>query len=293
MQALPKLIGIIKKEHIDLVIERGKFYGVGIFTAKITNRPCLLDFIDVLYSNWALRNADGILSYFTKIQVPAFISREKIFIVKMTVDIHKFHPIPADPELRRKYGIKKDDLVLIYIGGMYPWHGLETLIDTMDLIKRENLDVKALIVGMGEMYPIIKHEIKKRHLSDVTILTGRLPFDEIPKLLSISDIAVSLNTGDAVGFKITEYMASKIPMIATNLDLMPYIAPHKKVAYLIPPSNPNALISAIKELIQYPELRKQIGENARRKAELEYSWEQHIHNINRAFLMAIHQKKSN
>jgi glycosyltransferase involved in cell wall biosynthesis len=283
LQSLPLLLKIIKNERIDLIIERGPSYGVGIIAAKLTNRPCMVDFIDILYWNWALKKADGILSYFIDIQVPKSIPREKITIVKMTVDPEKFKSQPTDPIILEKYRISADEIIYIYIGGMYSWHGLDDILDAAIMLQKTKLKFKVLLVGMGEMFPIIKKRIESEGLDENIIMTGRLPFDQVPKLLNVSDITLSLNTGDAVGFKIVEYMASGRAMIATDVDIMSRVAAHLKESYLVPPNDPKALYEAMKVLGNDRELRLKIAKNARRKVELEYSWDQHIKTILNAF----------
>ena len=292
LPAVYRLFEIIKKEQIDLIIERGPSYGVGALVSKLLNRPYIVDFIDVMYSNFALRSAGSVLTYFTKIQIPRFVDSDKIQLVYTCADIEKFKPREKHKDLLKKYGLQ-NNFVAIYVGGMYPWHGLETIVNCAELIIQEGYtDIKFLLVGDGVVREQIMDLVSQKGLEKNVIFTGRVDFNEVPSFLNSANVALSLNSGDSIGFKLIEYMASGIPIIATNADNLQFAGRDNKEMLYVNLDDPEHLKEKILRLRDDPSFANEIGNNARSKAEKYFQWDIHYKNILHAFNSVIKRKNS-
>ncbi len=291
LPAIFRLIQIIKKEKIDVIIERGPSYGVGALVSKLFNRIYVFDFIDVMYSNLALQCANSVLSYFTDIQVPLFVNREKIQRVYTCADTEKFKPREKNFELLGKYTIGEKDFVAIYVGGMYPWHGLDTIVNAAYLIVQEGYkDIKFLLVGDGVVKKQIMELVAQKHLADNVKFTGRVDFNDVPTYLNSADVALSLNTGDAIGFKLIEYMASGTPIIAANADILHLTGQNNKEMLYVNLNDAEHLKEKILQLRNNPIFAAEIGKNARLRTEMYYQWDSHYKNILNAIKSAIKRK---
>ncbi len=290
--AIYRLFHIIKEEHIDLIIERGPSYGVGAIISKIFNRPYIVDFIDVMYSNLALRCADSVLTYFTKIQIPQFVSKNRVQLVYTCADTEKFKPREKNYHLLKKYGIK-EEFIVIYVGGMYPWHGLEIIVEAADMIIKDGYqDIKFLLVGDGVVRRQIEELVAQKKLQNYVIFAGKVNFDEVPSYLNSSDVALSLNTGDSIGFKLIEYMASGIPIIATDADNLRYAGRENIEMLYVNLNDSLDLKEKILRLRNDPEFAQKISKNARKKTEQFFEWNTHYKNIVNALKIGIKQKKT-
>ena len=65
-------------------------------------------------------------------------------------------------------------------------------------------------------------------------------------------------------------MATALPLIGSNIGGIPHLITHEKTGLLIDPSNPEKLREAINQLVENPELRKNMGANARKKVEKQF-----------------------
>lgn len=279
--SIPIMFNIIKKEKIDAIYERGPSYGLGVLMAKLTGRVAVLDFIDIMYSNWALKKADRILSYFTKFQIPAFIPRDKIDIVYMTADEKRFLPNIDTKDLRIKMGLEDNYVVGIYVGGFYKWHGLDYLVKAINIIKQnpkllpQNKFLKIMLVGSGDEFNNIKDSIHKLNLESFFILTGKVGFDEVPKYTCLADFCCSLNSADAIGFKLVEYMACGKPTLIGPLDIVPKFFHNNDTVLYVDPTNPDDIAQKIIYIMNNLDKVKIIGQNARKLVESKYTWTQH------------------
>ena len=290
MQGLKLVFQIIQNEKIDVIIERNSSYGIGFIAAKLTHRLYFVDFITIQYWKPTLKYSDGIFAYYVKSQIPRYISHDKVFKVYTAVNLEKYNS-QRNEKFRFSYKIKENEVVVVYVGGMYAWHGLEEIINAVEILKEDQIPIKAMIVGYGETFTYIKNLVHQKNLENEIILTGKIPFDDIPNLLCNCDIALSVNNVGGLGFKNIEYMAAGIPQISVNKDILRFFVRHLKEGVLIDTNDPIEISNAIKMLIYDPKLRIEIGKNARIRVEKDYSWEIHIQRILNAILVSIKSRK--
>ena len=121
--------------------------------------------------------------------------------------------------MRGLYGLNPDHLVCGIVGNLAwnPRHeycyGLE-LVESLCHVTRE--DVSVLIVGDGDGRAILEKRIPE-HLRHRVVMTGRLPQDEIPRVLHAMDIGLIPQTLDGLGSyrlttKLPEYLAAGLPV---------------------------------------------------------------------------------
>lgn len=144
----------------------------------------------------------------------------KISVIPAGVDFEKFNPQVDGSSIREKYGIKKDDVLLFFMGWIYDFSGMKEVAESLSTTTNEN--IKLMIVGEGDLYNSLLKMKSEKNLNGKLILTGKIPFEEVPKHIAAADICllpayrneIMMNI---VPIKIYEYMAMGKPVIATNL----------------------------------------------------------------------------
>lgn len=143
----------------------------------------------------------------------------KVSIVPSGIDFDKFNPQIDGSYIRDRYGIKKDEILLFFMGWIYSFSGMKEVSESLSTY---NEKIKLMIVGDGDLYKALLRMKFEKDLDSRLILTGKIPFDEIPKHIAAADICllpaykneIMMNI---VPIKIYEYMAMGKPIIATNL----------------------------------------------------------------------------
>lgn len=79
--------------------------------------------------------------------------------------------------------------------------------------------------------------------------------------------------------KIFEYMSSGKPIIASNLPVIKEVLIHEKNALLCDPEDVNQWVKNIEKLLEYPNLRKELGEKARQDFYSLYTWEKRAQKV--------------
>jgi glycosyltransferase involved in cell wall biosynthesis len=144
----------------------------------------------------------------------------KISVIPAGVDFEKFNPQTDGSSIREKYGIKKNDILLFFMGWIYDFSGMKEVAESLS--RNDNENIKLMIVGEGDLYKLLNKMKSENNLNEKLILTGKIPFEEIPKHIASADICllpaykneIMMNI---VPIKIYEYMAMGKPVIATNL----------------------------------------------------------------------------
>ena len=115
-------------------------------------------------------------------------------------------------EMRRKYGIERDDVVLVFHGTLDYRPTVEANDLLINLIfpeldkKYENM--KLLLIGPGH----------PKEIGEKIIQLPAIPFEEFPEHLSMGDIGVvPLTAGSGTRLKIIEYLALGIPTVSTEI----------------------------------------------------------------------------
>jgi glycosyltransferase involved in cell wall biosynthesis len=171
-----------------------------------------------------MRNADRVISVTEGLReytISMGADREKTEVIRTGIDFNHFKADTDGTEIRDKYGIKDDEVVLFFMGWLYTFSGLKELALEITKIP-ESSNIKLLILGEGELGDTLKN-IKDQHdHADRIILVDWQPYDDVPKYLAAVDICL-LPAYDnkimkyIVPIKIYEYMAMGKPTIATEL----------------------------------------------------------------------------
>ncbi|HIE17081.1 MAG TPA: glycosyltransferase [Dehalococcoidia bacterium] len=146
---------------------------------------------------------------------------QRTFILRAGIDTERFSPKVNGSAVRREYGLKDDDIILLFMGWLYHFSGLKEVVKQM--ARTNDTRLKLLVVGEGDAYEELTQMKHRYNLQGRVILTGKKPYHEIPAFIAASDICLlpAYTTEkimrDIVPIKMYEYMAMAKPVIATRL----------------------------------------------------------------------------
>jgi len=198
-------------------------------------------------------------------------SAERIHVIANGVDPLRFMPAPAPQP-----GEAQDAVTIGFVGTLKPWHGVETLVEAFALLQLQRPDVWLLIVGDGPQRQKLQKMVQSRSISGVAF-AGAVDPATVPDWLSRMDIAVAPYPQLADFYfsplKIYEYMAAQLPVVATRVGHLSEVINHGVTGLLVPPDDPLALCASLRQLVDEPQLRRRLGEAARRFVAEHHSWD--------------------
>ncbi len=269
---------IIKKNHYDKIIIQNDAQLV-IPVSNVTNAQIILHLHND-YLNKNIKKCEEILRKCHRVFVVSeYIKNcvltiknsesQKIKVIKNCTNIESFNPsahlMGERNQLRSKYGIKKDDIVLLFSGRLTKTKGVKELIEAFSKIKEKN--IKLLIAG-SSWYGVNKKvryvrelEMLTKSLSDKIVFTGFVPYKELPKVHAIADIALVPSIWEEpAGLVVIEAMSSGLPLIITNSGGMPeYVT--DECAIIVERDNNliESLQKSIEELMHSKSKRENMG----------------------------------
>jgi glycosyltransferase involved in cell wall biosynthesis len=144
-------------------------------------------------------------------------------VIGAGIDLSKYNSTIDGSTIRNQYGIKKDDIVLLFMGWLYHFSGLKEVALELAQSRNQYKNLKILIVGDGDAFPDLQRIRDEKHLGDNLILTGKQPYEKIPEYIAASDVCIlpadpkEKIMQDIVPIKMYEYMAIGKPVICTKL----------------------------------------------------------------------------
>ncbi len=222
-----------------------------------------------------LRQSDRVIAVSDKMKdflIEMGANRERVDVVKPGISLKKFDPSVSGSRIRQQYGIKKDDVVLLFMGWLYNFSGMKEV--ALELAKTKKNNIKLLIVGEGDAYETLRRIRDDHGLRNSLILTGRRPYEEIPEHIAAADICLlpadpkEKVMHDGLPAKIYEYLAMAKPMISTRLQgVMREFGDGNGVVYI---DHPEDTLNKALEMVETGQV-KVLGASARKFVE-NYDW---------------------
>lgn len=214
------------------------------------------------------------VSDYIKRRVSTIEPSTKIQTVYNGIDLNKFHQKQESSISRKAIGFSENDFVIIYSGRINKEKGISELIDALLLLKN-NQQIKLIILG-STFFDDAKNEdafihslkSKAKEIEHKIVFTGFIQYSQVPNYLHLADIAVLPSMWEEpFGMTIVEAMAAGLPLITTQSGGIPEIC--EGVATIVNRDNiVENLVTAIINLYEHPENRKQIVLRALERAKL-------------------------
>jgi UDP-glucose:(heptosyl)LPS alpha-1,3-glucosyltransferase len=228
---------------------------------------CFLE--DLVYRRKSLRLA--VVSPHTARQLAQYFGRHDAVVVPNGVDTSLFSPASRQAlrnSARQKLGYSPGDVVLLLVGNDWRNKGLSVLLETLSRLR--HLPLYLCVVGNDAPADFLP-QVQSLQLSD------RVQFfpesSEILSFYSAADIYVAPSLEDSFNLPVLEAMACGLPVVVSrHAGISEYIVDGVDGILLDAPEDSRALAGSLTLLLQQPELRLSLGENASRKA-MQFSWD--------------------
>jgi len=190
----------------------------------------------------------------------------KVRVVYNGIDLKKVSSLEGT-DIIEKYGIRKEDFVILYLGRLHPKKCPEDVVKAFPKVIQKVPNAKLVIAGKGSEKEKLEKIVTELKFQGKVIFTGFVSENEKWSLLERCDIFVLPSVVEAFGIALIEAMACGKPVIATNVGPFPEIIKDGETGILIPVHSPIHLADAIINLAQDDEKRVKMGKKAKEDAE--------------------------
>ena len=208
--------------------------------------------------------------------------KDKIQVSYNGVDPQKYNPANVSSEgiqrIRGKYGIKDDELMILFLGRLVGVKGVDKLIMAMPHILMKIPKAKLVIVGVGDLQEYLTNLTRTMRLGEyVKFCFDFIPEEERILHYAACDIAVFPSHYEPFGIVAIEAMSMEKPVVvgAAGVSGMREIViccGEEQCGYHIDPNNPSDIAWGVISALESPERRKLLGKNGRKRVLAEFTW---------------------
>ncbi len=235
------------------------------------------------WESWVLRQAsllvvvsDVLRDLLLKMDIP----EEKILVLPNAVDVHLYNPENVEP--KRVFS----QPTIGFVGTMYPWQGLDRLIDAISRIRRKGIHYALVVVGDGPMRETWE-ALARDQLGDRVYFAGRVGWEEVPAWIAGMDLTYSgqipVRNGVQVyqsPLKLYEYMAmGRVPIVSCEVPEVRYLIQDGDNGYIVDPRDSEGLVNVLQRAWEDRERWREMGKRARKKVEEAHSWDVRVQRL--------------
>jgi len=306
----------IKENSIDAIV----LYSVptnGLQTIHLARRfniPIVFRSIDILnmlvpypvlgtvtkaLEKWVYSKVDMVLPntpQYSKYVANMGVPESKVKLLLFPIDTGLFRPSVDCSEVRQKWGLNESDQVIVFIGTLFEFSGLDGFIHQFPEVIKQIPEAKLLIVGDGIQRPKLERIIAELGLEKQVIITGFQPYQTMPQYINLAAVCVNPflitdATRDIFPSKVVQYIACGKATVATPLLGIKTLLPGEShgVVYTI---SADEMAREVISLLKSTERRQQLGDAGLNYVRQVHSHEKIAHQFETILEEVIKEKRS-
>jgi phosphatidylinositol alpha-1,6-mannosyltransferase len=154
------------------------------------------------------------------------------------------------------------------------YKGHDVLIEAWPHVRDRVPDAQLVIAGKGSDMPRLQQKARDCGVGDAVIFTGFISDASLRKLRRSVSLFTMPSTGEGFGLVYLEAMRDRLPCIASTIDAAGDVVANGETGFLVDPTDPGAVASAIVPLFEDESLRDAMGEAGLRRYEANFTYDQ-------------------
>ena len=196
-------------------------------------------------------------------------ARSRVEVVPLAVDLARFGPGPASPEVRGHLSADPGAPLVGIVGRIDPEKGVEVLVRAMAMLTGPAARAHLVVVGSGGLapdgYPERVREEAERALGTRVRFVGRM--GDVPAVLRALDVLVNASVAEPFGMSVLEAQACGVAVVGTRAGGIPDFVMDGDNGVLVSSGDADALSKALDALVTDTDLRTRLAARGRASAE--------------------------
>jgi colanic acid/amylovoran biosynthesis glycosyltransferase len=184
---------------------------------------------------------------------------DKFEVIRLGVDPALFSPSS------RVEKTEDDILDVVCVGRLVSAKGQLILVRAFADLLEQGYMVRLKFVGDGEDRRQLESYVRSRALNSLVEFAGALNHEQTRGILKSADLFVLASFAEGLPVALMEAMAMEIPCISTYIAGIPELIRDGIDGLLVPASSEEKLTSAMKLLLDNPQLRRKLGAAGRKR----------------------------
>lgn len=190
-------------------------------------------------------------------------TNKKIIMMGNGIDHRIFTPLKK----------KTNEKYILYTGRLSYRKGLFDLVQSAQHICKKYPDVSFKVTGSGVLIDELRRRTQDLGIDKQFHLLGFVSREQLVSLYQNATVYALPSHYEGLPTVLLEAMACGAPVVATAVSGNVDVITHRENGLLIPPKQPEKLTEALSLLLDDEQLRKKLGEQARKTIEEKYTWD--------------------
>jgi glycosyltransferase involved in cell wall biosynthesis len=247
------------------------------------DRSIALDHAETRWQRYTTRRWFGFLRMQVRVvqQLPAVLTvshNSKVDInAQMKVPLERLTVVPVgvDATVFRPYDdvVKKKGRLMVTSSSDVPLKGLVPLLEAIAKLRAER-DIDLVVIGQPQAKGRVASSIERLGLTDIVTTISGVSDDALARLYGEAEVAIVPSLYEGFSLPAIEAMSCAVPVVATTGGALPeVVGVSEETGLLVEPNNPEALVDAIRRLLDDAALRERLGANARKRVMERFTWQ--------------------
>jgi glycosyltransferase involved in cell wall biosynthesis len=274
---LPALLKVIDRKQTDILHLHG--YGATTFgriAGGMRRLPTILhEHANLTDTPWFQKVADALLEPSTDIAIAVsqstadFVIKarqlppDKVKVVYLGVPLEEFsRPRPAEEiaAARAELGVGPGEFAAGTVTRLHDSKGNSYLVDAARQVIDQRPKTRFYLVGEGPLRADLEAQARRLNLGDRFVFAGFSK--DVARTVSAFDLSVFPSLWEGTPLTVFEALAMGKPIVATDADGLVEVLTDERDALIVPKRDAPSLASAIVRMIDEPDTRRRLGEQA-------------------------------
>jgi glycosyltransferase involved in cell wall biosynthesis/MoaA/NifB/PqqE/SkfB family radical SAM enzyme len=218
------------------------------------------------------------------------VPQERIFEGHVGGDLQRFRPGVDGSAVREAHDLQAP--VVMYLGQLHGAQYCEIFLHAARRILDVRDDVTFVVVGTGHRFGELHRISEELQIGHRLVFTGAVDHERVPEYLAAADVVVACFADTPQvrcksPLKVCEYLAAGKAIVASEVGEAARMV--QGVGVLTEPGDVGSLAAGIRELLDDPARRAELGRKARGRAEQKYNWGTTAENLLRAYRLGVEE----
>lgn len=166
---------------------------------------------------------------------------------------------------------QRKEFLFVSVGRLEEQKGYRYLIEAAARLAKTAADFKIVVVGEGGQLKILQRLTRKHGLVDTMQFVGRKSPSQVRQILSQADAVVFPSLYETTPLTLLEAWAAQRPVIMTAVGILREMQVNRRVAYIVPPCDADALAAAMQSCMTSADVRATVAANGFHEVN-KYAW---------------------